>query len=81
MMRNWWTFIAVAGLLIALTFVVLAPSAPEDANGHGHLVFMQTTAVLSLLPLAMVGGAGLWIWKRSRERLDLEDYVEDRGRR
>lgn len=81
-LRSWWTMIALAGLAITVGFVVLAPSAPMDAaSGHSHLAFLKTAVALSLLPLGMVGGAGFWIWKRSREQVDLDDLLDDEGRR
>jgi hypothetical protein len=80
-MKSWWTMIAVAGLAITVAFVVIAPEAPMDPMaGHSHLAFLKTAVALSLLPLGMVGGLGLWIWKQARERVDLEDFGDDEER-
>lgn len=62
---------------IALLLVVVLPEAAAacpvcfDSSDENRKAFLVTTAFLSLLPLGMVAGAGLWIRKRSRE-LDAE---------
>lgn len=64
------TFIAGLG---ALALVALLPEAAAacpvcfDSSDENRQAFLVTTAFLSLLPLGMVAGAGLWIRKRSRE--------------
>jgi hypothetical protein len=73
---------ALTVMLVAMTLVALLPEAAHacpvcfDANDENRQAFIVTTAFLSLLPLGMVAGAGLWIRKRSRE-LD-EEHPEDR---
>jgi len=47
-----------------------------DASDENRRAFLATTAFLSLLPLGMVMGAGLWIRKRSRE-IDGDDARDD----
>lgn len=67
---------------IALLLLVLLPEAVAacpvcfDSSDENRQAFLVTTAFLSLLPLGMVAGAGLWIRKRSRE-LDAEG--DDQG--
>jgi hypothetical protein len=64
---------AVAVALFALAFVALLPEAAHacpvcfDSRDENRQAFIVTTAFLSLLPLGMVAGAGLWIRKRSRQ--------------
>ena len=38
-----------------------------DSSDENRQAFLATTAFLSLLPLGMVAGAGLYVRKRSRE--------------
>ena len=59
-------------LLVVLPEAVSACPVCFDSSDENRRAFLVTTAFLSLLPLGMVAGAGLWIRKRSRE-LDAED--------
>lgn len=60
-------------LVLALALVVLFPEAVHacpvcfDANDENRQAFLATTAFMSLLPLGMVAGAGLWIRKRAKD--------------
>jgi hypothetical protein len=54
-------------LLVALPEVALACPVCFDANDENRQAFLATTAFLSLLPLGMVAGAGLWLRKRSHD--------------
>ena len=47
-----------------------------DASDENRQAFIATTAFLTLLPLGMVGGAGLWLRRRVRER-DAQDSQSD----
>lgn len=64
--------------LLILCFVtsVLTLGIPEtahacavcfDANGEVRMAFILTTVFLTMLPLAVVGGTGLWLRRRHRE--------------
>ena len=70
------------GLLLALAAVAALPDAAHacavcfDASDENRQAFLMTTAFLSLLPLGMVGGAGLWLRRRARER-DAQDTPSD----
>lgn len=61
------------GATAALVFLAILPAAAAacavcfDTTAENRMAFMQTTVLLSLLPLVMVGGAGAWIRKRARE--------------
>ncbi len=76
---------ACAAVLAVIALVVLPEAASAcpvcfDARDENRQAFLATTAFLSLLPLGMVAGAGLWIRKRSRERdaLSGEDPLDAR---
>ena len=76
---------AVVVSAAAIALVALLPEAAAacpvcfDARDENRQAFLITTAFLSLLPLGMVGGAGLWLRKRSREidqQLEADPTVE-----
>ncbi len=64
---------AMAGFAVALILIAILPEVASacpvcfDARDENRQAFLATTAFLSLLPIGMVGSAGLWIRKRSRE--------------
>ena len=41
-----------------------------DPSEENRLAFLGTTVLLSLLPLLLLAGSGLWIWRRTREGKD-----------
>jgi hypothetical protein len=61
--------VVVLALVLVAIFPDVAHACPVcfDSSDENRQAFITTTAFLSLLPLGMVGGAGLWIRKRSRE--------------
>lgn len=69
-------------LMLALLASVALPDAAHacavcfDASDENRQAFLLTTAFLSLFPLGMVGGAGLWLRRRVRER-DAQDSPPD----
>ena len=75
MSRGWVVALAIV-LIAALPDVALACPVCFDARDENRQAFLATTAFLSLLPLGMVAGAGLWLRKRARE-VDAER--EERG--
>ena len=65
-----------AAFVVALTFALVA-ILPEtvsacpvcfDSSDENRQAFIATTVFLSLLPLGMVAGAGLYVRKRTRDR-------------
>jgi hypothetical protein len=45
-----------------------------------RIAFIGTTVLLTLLPLAMIGGVTWWLWRRARAlELELQDEGEARG--
>ncbi len=63
---------------IALVLLALFPDAAHacpvcfDSRDENRQAFLATTVFLSLFPLGMVAGVGLWVRKRSRQ-LDEQD--------
>lgn len=73
--RTIFTRLAVTGALALAALAVLPEAAWAcpvcfDSSDENRMAFLATTAFLSLLPLGMVAGAGLWIRKKSKERGD-----------
>ena len=60
--------LAAVALLALLPEAVAACPVCFDSSDENRMAFLATTAFLSLLPLGMVAGAGLYIRKRSKER-------------
>lgn len=58
---------------LALAALLVLPDAAHacpvcfDSSDENRRAFIVTTAFLTLLPLGMVGGVGLWLRKRARE--------------
>jgi hypothetical protein len=74
--------LVIAGL--ALLMVAILPDVahacpvcfdPDDSN---RMAFLGTTVFLTVLPLGMVGGAGLFMRRRMRE-MDEESAREEEG--
>lgn len=64
---------ALAMLLLAvLPDVAHACPVCFDARDENRQAFLATTVFLSLFPLGMVAGVGMWIRKRSAELSDDE---------
>ena len=68
----------VSILILAVVAVAVLPEAAHacavcfDASDENRQAFLISTAFLSLFPLGMVGGTGLWLRKRVRDR-DAQD--------
>lgn len=71
------TLLVAALLLVVLPEAVAACPVCFDSSDENRMAFLATTAFLSLLPLGMVAGAGLYIRRRSQERED-DPYDPDR---
>jgi hypothetical protein len=63
--RRWILFVALA-LLVALPDVALACPVCFDPREENRFAFFATTIFLSVFPLSLVGGVGLWLRRRSR---------------
>ena len=77
-MSRAWIVACALLLLMVLPDTVLACPVCFSASDENRAAFLATTAFLSLLPLGMVGGAGLWIRKRSRD-VDALDRAASEG--
>lgn len=72
----------VSILVLALLAVAALPEAAHacavcfDASDENRQAFLISTAFLSVFPLGMVGGAGLWLRRRVRDR-DAQDASSD----
>ncbi len=71
MSRPW---ILATALIFLAALPELASACPVcfDARDENRQAFVATAAFLSLLPLGLVGGAGLWLRRRARQ-VDAED--------
>ncbi len=75
-MRRGWAVLAAIALVLVLPDVAHACPVCFDSRDENRMAFLATTAFLSLLPLGMVAGAGLWLRKRSRE---IDEEIESRN--
>ncbi len=57
----------VAFLTVTLPALALACPVCGTAKESTRNAFMGTTIVMSLLPLAIIGGGMWWLWRRSQE--------------
>ena len=71
--------------IVLLALLAAAAVAPDlahacpvcfDATDENRQAFLVTTVFLTLLPLGMVGGAGLWLRHRAQERASREGSPE-----
>lgn len=75
MSRLWTTALALV-VLATLPESAHACAVCFDARGESRQAFLATTAFLSLLPLGMVAGTGLWLRRRAR-RMDADNNRSD----
>lgn len=71
------TLIILTSVIAILTVVASPTSAFAcavcfDANDESRQAFINMTALLSLLPLGIIGGTIFYLWRRARA-LDAED--------
>ncbi|MDP2956377.1 MAG: hypothetical protein Q8N53_08140 [Longimicrobiales bacterium] len=66
-MRRTWTLALALYLLAVLPDVGHACAVCFDPREENRLAFLATAIFMSLVPLGMVGGLGLWLRKRARE--------------
>lgn len=72
--RNLPVIAVTAALVLLALFPDAAHACPVcfDSRDENRQAFLATTVFLSLFPLGMVAGVGLWVRKRSKE-LDEQD--------
>ena len=66
-MRRHWTLPLALLLVLALPDVAHACPVCFDPREENRFAFLATTVFMSLVPLGMVGGVGLWLRKRARD--------------
>lgn len=78
-MRNLPVIAVTAALVLLAIFPDAAHACPVcfDSRDENRQAFLLTTVFLSLFPLGMVAGVGLWVRKRSKE-LDEQDVSVSR---
>ena len=64
-------------LLLVLPEVVYACPVCFDSSDENRQAFLATAAMLTLLPLGMVGGIGLWMRGRFSEMDEAGDGSQD----
>lgn len=77
--RNLPVIAVTAALVLLALFPDAAHACPVcfDSRDENRQAFLATTVFLSLFPLGMVAGVGLWVRKRSRQ-LDEQDASASR---
>ncbi len=76
MSRRLWIVAAAFVLLAVMPEVAHACPVCFDARDENRQAFLATTAFLSLLPLGMVAGAGLWLRRRAHVLSELAENEE-----
>lgn len=62
-----WIPVLVLAVLVALPDTAHACAVCFDPRAENRFAFLATTVFLTVFPLSMVGGVGLWLRKRARE--------------
>ncbi len=52
--------------LVVVPAAALACPSCVNTQEENRVAYLVTTAFLSLLPLAMMGGIGFWLWRSAR---------------
>ena len=61
-----------AALIVALALIAVSPEAAHacpvcfDRDDEARIAFLATTGLLTLLPLGLVLGTGIWLRRRAR---------------
>ena len=80
MIRRRWMVAIVLLLFVAVPDVAHACSVCFDPREENRFAFLATTVFLSVFPLSLVGGVGLWLRKRARELGGFSTEDEGTGR-
>lgn len=65
-MRRGWTVLLAVTLVLVLPELAHACPVCFDSSAENRIAFARTALVLTLLPLGLVGGTGLWLRRRAR---------------
>ncbi|MYD12741.1 MAG: hypothetical protein F4X00_03875 [Gemmatimonadetes bacterium] len=78
--RTGRAMLTVAALALALlaAFPDVAHACPVcfDRDDEARIAFLATTGLLTLVPLGLVAGTGLWLRRRAREIAEEEERGE-----
>ena len=78
-MRRLLVPVVALALLVVLPDVTYACPVCFDPREENRVAFLATTAFLSLVPLGMVGGLGMWLRRRARELKGVPDVEDSSG--
>ena len=78
-MRRLLVPVVALALLVVLPDVAYACPVCFDPREENRVAFLATTAFLSLVPLGMVGGLGMWLRRRARELKGVPDVEDSSG--
>ena len=70
--------ITVLALVLLAIFPDVAHACPVcfDRDDEARIAFLATTGLLTLVPLGLVAGTGLWLRRRAREIAEEEERGE-----
>lgn len=68
--------LVVLGLLATFPDVALACPVCFDRDDEARIAFLATTGLLTLVPLGLVAGTGIWLRRRAREIAEEEERGE-----
>lgn len=66
MARGWIAVLAMI-LVISLPEALFACPVCFDASAENRMAFLKTAVALTVLPLGIVGGTGMWLRRRWRQ--------------
>ncbi|MDE2679566.1 MAG: hypothetical protein OXI76_16850 [Gemmatimonadota bacterium] len=73
---------ALAVVALALVLLAVSPDVAHacpvcfDRDDEARIAFLATTGLLTLVPLGLVAGTGLWLRRRAREIAEEEERGE-----
>jgi len=80
-MRRFWIVALALLLLVALPDTAHACPVCFDPREENRAAFLATTIFMSVVPLGMVGGLGMWLRRRARQVKGLPPEDEAGSRR
>ncbi|MCG8591045.1 MAG: hypothetical protein MJE66_17270 [Proteobacteria bacterium] len=67
-----WTALVTAAVLLSPRVVLACSVCSAGREDESAAAFIWMTVFLSVLPLAIVGGAVFWLWRHSKRRAEPE---------
>ncbi len=83
---RWSRRVALTGAALALVVTAAFPDTLHacpvcfDRDDEARIAFLATTGLLTLLPLGLIFGTGVWLRKRAREIAEEERLEGERER-